>query len=237
MQYDQEHYQRYHAIDVSKYSMHWWANRYYAAVLRRYVRGGRLLEIGCGTGFFLAELSRHFRVYGVDTSDFALKHARVNCHRDDIRRMKGEDISAFPRDYFDAVVSRHVFEHMEEPAITLQGCYGILKPGGILLYVVPNMASISRRWKGPDWYGYRDETHITMLSPHGWLDLTRGAGFAVEKSYSDGLWDVPYIPRVPSWIQKPLFGFLGGVQALLSLSFMPIPLGEALIVLARKPAG
>jgi SAM-dependent methyltransferase len=237
MQYDQEHYERYQAIDVSKYSMHWWANRYYVRVLRRYVPGGRLLEIGCGTGFFLAELGQYFETYGVDTSTFALSHARNNCPRADIQCMKGEDIKAFPPDFFDAIVSRHVFEHMEEPGIALEGCYCVLKPGGFLLYVVPNMGSISRRWKGQTWYGYRDETHVSMLSPREWVDLTKGTGFTVEKSYSDGLWDAPYIPWLPAWVQKPVFGFLGGVQALLFLSFMPVPLGEALIVIARKPAG
>jgi len=237
MQYDREHFERYKALDVSKYSMHWWANRYYSRVLRRHVSGGRLLEIGCGTGYFLAELSRYFESYGVDTSPFALRHARNNCPRASIQCRKGEDIAAFPPDFFDAVVARHVFEHIEEPANVLEGCRYILKPGGFLLYVVPNMDSVARRWKGPKWYGYQDKTHVSMLSPRQWVDLTEAAGFTVEKSYSDGLWDAPYVPWLPAWIQKPLFGFLGGVQALLFLSFIPVPLGEALIVIAVKSEG
>ncbi|MDD3719616.1 MAG: class I SAM-dependent methyltransferase [Actinomycetota bacterium] len=235
MQYGQEHYKRYNAVDVRKYSMHWWANRYYVRVLRGYVPGGRLLEIGCGTGFFLAELGRYFETCGIDTSPFALKHARDNCPRADIRCMRGEDIAGLGPDFFDAVVSRHVFEHMEEPGTVLEACYRVLRPGGVLLYVVPNTESIARRWKGPDWYGYRDDTHVSLLSPGEWADLTAAAGFTLEKAYSDGLWDVPYVRYVPNPVQKCVFGSLGGLQALLSRSFMPLPLGEALIIIARKP--
>ncbi len=236
MQYGREHYERYKAVEVPRFSIHWWSDRYFRRVLCRYVPGGRLLEIGCGTGFFLAELGRYFETCGIDTSEFALEHARRNCPQADIRYMKGEDVATFAPESFDAVVARHVFEHMREPGMVLEGCYRILKPGGFLLFIVPNTASISRRWKGPDWYGNRDETHISLLSPREWMDLTEKAGLAIKKSYSDGLWDAPYVTWLPSWVQRPLFGSLGGIQALLSLSFMPLPLGEALIVIAGKPA-
>lgn len=235
MQYDREHYERYKAVEVRKYSIHWWANRYYARVLHGYVAGGRLLEIGCGTGFFLAELGRYFETYGIDTSSFALAQARGNCPRAVIRCMRGEDIGDFGTGFFDAIVSRHVLEHMEEPGTTLKGCYQALRPGGVLLYVVPNLDSVARRWKGPAWYGYRDDTHVSLLPPEEWFDLTRQAGFTVEKAYSDGLWDTPYVRCVPNAIQKLVFGSPGGIQALLALSFMPVPLGEALIMIARKP--
>jgi SAM-dependent methyltransferase len=235
--YDREHYQRYKAIEVPKYSMHWWSNRYFLKLVRKHVPRGRLLEIGCGTGFFLAELRKHYEVCGIDISPFALDCARRNCPGADIRNLPAEEVDRFPPEYFDVIIARHVLEHLREPGEVLRRCGRVLRPGGLLLFVVPHTDSLARRWKGEDWYGYRDETHISLLSSAEWLRLVGEGGLEVRKAFADGLWDVPYLPRLPHRLQKVLFGSLGGFQALLALSFVPIPLGEALIVLAEKPAG
>jgi SAM-dependent methyltransferase len=235
MDYDYEHFDRYKALEVPRFSMHWWSNRYYSRLLQKYVKAGKILEIGCGTGFFLAELARYYNTCGIDVSDFALDRARNNCPNADIRKMPAEDMADFPSESFAAIVSRHVFEHLADPGAALKECYRVLEPGGILLFTVPNMASIGRRWKGLKWYGYQEKTHISMLDPAEWIDLTGKSGLRVQKAFSDGLWDAPYVPLLPALLQKCIFGILGGIQAVLALSFLPIPLGEALIVLARKP--
>jgi ubiquinone/menaquinone biosynthesis C-methylase UbiE len=234
MEYDHKHFERYGALEVRRFSMHWWSNRYYSKLLCRYIKTGPVLEIGCGTGFFLAELARHFDAYGIDVSDFALNHARHNCPNAEIQYMQAQNMG-FPPDFFNAIISRHVFEHLEDPDAVLRECYRVLRPGGIMLFIVPNMDSVARRWKGREWYGYQDETHISMLYPQEWLRLTTGTGLEVQKAYSDGIWDAPYLSRMPVWLQKCIFGFLGGVQAILVLSFIPIRFGEALIVIAKKP--
>lgn len=232
--YGKEHYQRYKALEVPPFSMHWWANRYFRRLVRKYVPRGRLLEIGCGTGFFLAEMSRFFHVCGIDISPVALERSRANCPGADIRRMSAEELDIFPEGYFDVVVARHVMEHLRDPAGVLVSCGRILRPGGLLLLVVPHTDSISRKWKRDGWYGYRDPTHISLLSSGEWLGLLRRAGFEVRKAFADGLWDVPYVPLLPAWLQKCLFGSLGGIQALLGLTVVPVPLGEALVVVAER---
>jgi ubiquinone/menaquinone biosynthesis C-methylase UbiE len=234
MEYDHKHFEFYKALEVRRFSMHWWSNRYYAKLLRRYAKAGAVLEIGCGTGFFLAELARYFEAYGIDISDFALNHARHNCPSAEIQYMQAQKMS-FPSDFFNAIVSRHVFEHLDNPGAVLRECYRVLKPGGIMLFTVPNMDSVAKRWKGTEWYGYRDNTHISMLYPAKWLRLTTESGMDVQRAYSDGLWDAPYLTKMPVWLQRCIFGFFGGFQAIFVLSFMPIPFGEALIVVAKKP--
>lgn len=235
MDYGRAHFERYQAVAFPKYSMHWWSNRFYAKLIQRYAKGGRLLEIGCGTGFFLAELSRYFETYGVDISPFALSHARANCPQANLLFLRAEDLVALRPAFFDAVVLRHVLEHLEDPGLVVSEAARLLRSGGLLFYVVPNMSVITRRWKGRKWYAYQDETHISLLHPQEWLRLTEEAGLKVQKAYSDGLWDVPYVPLVPNLVQKLIFGAPGGLQALLGLSFLPISWGESLIVIARKP--
>src|SRR5215475_5882758 len=44
--------------------------------IRRYRRGGKLLELGCAYGFFLKEAARHFEVAGIELAAEAAEHAR-----------------------------------------------------------------------------------------------------------------------------------------------------------------
>ena len=54
------------------------------------------------------------------------------------------------------------------------------------------------------------------------------------KVFSDGFWDVPYIPLIPPMLQKLAFGSLGGLQAILGIPFLPMKWGESILVIAEK---
>jgi hypothetical protein len=64
--------------------------------------------------------------------------------------------------------------------------------------------------------------------------LKHDAGLHIRKVYSDGFWDVPYIPIIPAVIQKFLFGSLGGFQAICGIPFLPLRWGESIIIIAQK---
>jgi hypothetical protein len=97
------------------------------------------------------------------------------------------------------------------------------------------MESPGRRLKGDDWFAFGDETHCSLLSPAQWRRLTREAGLETEAEFSDGLWDVPYLKRVPATLQYPLFSLPCIATVLLARPFLPAKRGENLIVLARRP--
>ncbi|MCL4823339.1 MAG: hypothetical protein KJZ57_03885, partial [Anaerolineales bacterium] len=56
----------------------------------------------------------------------------------------------------------------------------------------------------------------------------------LRRVFSDGFWDVPYLPAVPKQLQKLFFGSLGGFQAITGFIFLPMRWGESIIVIARK---
>ena len=88
-------------------------------------------------------------------------------------------------------------------------------------------------WKGARWVGWSDPSHVSVLPPAEWLRLTRAAGFEVKRAFGDGLWDVPYVRWLPAGVQRALFGLPALAQVLTVGAWMPVRLGESLLVIAH----
>ena len=106
--------------------------------------GKRLLDVGCGSGDFLA-LQRFlgWDVVGIDPDAEAGKAARakygLTVHHADLATAPLEPAS------FDVVTSFHAIEHMERPFDLIEGGLQYLKPGGRMLVVTPNGTGIGHR--------------------------------------------------------------------------------------------
>lgn len=217
-----------------RFSQYWWARRFYANLVRRYRKSGRLLEIGCGLGHMLARLESQFETHGIDVSGYALEKARQIATSSQLRQLSAEDIGEFGRDAFDVVIALHVVEHLPKPEAVLAQCASILRPGGLLLMATPNTKSPFVKRKADKWYGFTDETHISLHEPETWYRMLREAGFRIIKAFGDGLWDVPYVPLIPPKLQLPFFGLPAIIQAVTAFPFIPVRLGEGLIVVADR---
>ena len=87
---------------------------------------------------------------------------------------------------------------------------------------------------GDEWFAYRDPTHSALLDRDDWLTRTRSAGFTVERVAADGLWDPPYVRRLPRPIQLATLGAPAALQVLSGRAFLPRDWGECIIVTARR---
>ena len=86
---------------------------------------GRLLDVGCGSGRFLAFMrDRGWDVCGCDYDEGAVAMARSRLL--DVR-VGGIETQQYEADYFDAVTLSHVIEHVPEPRLTIRECRRILK--------------------------------------------------------------------------------------------------------------
>lgn len=215
-------------------SMYWWSTRYYATLVGRYKRGGRLLEVGCGLGHLLGMFDENFETYGSDISEYAIHTTHDNAPRARVIVADIEGLSTFPDGYFDVLIAKHVVEHLSDPPRAFQQFARLLKRDGILVIGTPNTESALRILKGGRWYALHDKTHISLKPPHAWAELVRGAGLYVVKMIGDGLWDVPYLPVIPTPIQRAFFGLPAALQVVTGTAWMPVPLGESVIVIARK---
>lgn len=138
---------------------------------------GRILDVGCGLGFFLSGLREGWDRHGVEVSRFAAEHART---WGDIFAGTLEE-AAYPAARFDAVVFHHVIEHIDEPLRTLREIRRVLRPGGWLVLGTPDFDSGCARRFGESYRLLHDPTHVSLFTCESMHRLLRDEGFAVEQ--------------------------------------------------------
>lgn len=139
------------------------------------LRGGRLLDVGCGDGRFLARMrDLGWEVEGVDFDPAAAARARERGL--EVRGGTLEE-AAYPDGRFDAVTLSHVVEHVFDPRALLSECRRVLAPGGRLVVVTPNARSWGHRLHGRHWRGLEPPRHIHVFTPEALVRLARKAGF------------------------------------------------------------
>jgi 2-polyprenyl-3-methyl-5-hydroxy-6-metoxy-1,4-benzoquinol methylase len=236
MPFDEKYFSShtYREVSFARYSQYWWSNRFYATLARRYgLSGALLLEIGSGLGHLVGQLENTFTTVATDVNLWALRKSQ-GVAPGSSHATSSAEVLPFENGSFGVVIIKHVVEHLPHPESAIDEIGRVTIPGGILIFSTPNLASLLKPWKGKKWIGYLDPTHISLRAPAEWLDLIRNAGFNPLKVFSDGFWDVPYIPVVPGVVQKFVFGSLGGLQAMAGLPCLPMRWGESIIVIARK---
>jgi phosphatidylethanolamine/phosphatidyl-N-methylethanolamine N-methyltransferase len=97
--------------------------------------GGRILEVGVGTGISLPDYSRNNRLVGVDYSEPMLRKAQERVieqrltHVDALAVMDAAHLG-FPDNSFDVVVAQYVITAVPDPEAALDEFARVLKPGG-----------------------------------------------------------------------------------------------------------
>jgi len=138
---------------------------------------GKLLDVGCGYGFFLEKAREQgWHVHGVDPCEHARNYATKNGLEVDLGVLLEQRYSDSS---FDVVTMFYVLEHLREPLSYLKEANRILKPGGLLLVRVPHTTPIVKLLKAFRIRNrlYDTPSHLSDFSPKT-LSLTlRKAGF------------------------------------------------------------
>lgn len=142
----------------------------------RWLKNGKLLDLGCGDGRFLALATPQFEVAGVELSPSAAAAAKT--------RVPGAPIlvcpvteAGVPEAAFDIVTQFGYLEHEWEPTAGLQVAFRALKPGGILVLKTPNYGCWNRSVMGQEWCGFHIPSHCNYFTPATLSRMLRRAGF------------------------------------------------------------
>lgn len=139
----------------------------------------RLLDCGAATGYLMEVAAEAaMEPYGVELSEFGARciaekfgPGRVFCGPFEQASFEGAD-----REFFDVITMIDFIEHVRDPAAILAKAYRLLRPGGRILMLTPNAASLSRRLMGPRWLHYKIE-HLSYFTPAGLSRCLERSGF------------------------------------------------------------
>jgi 2-polyprenyl-3-methyl-5-hydroxy-6-metoxy-1,4-benzoquinol methylase len=149
--------------------------------------GMRVLDLGCGGGHNGALLkaagARH--VIGVERDPGACAQARARLDEVVQADLGALDPAGLGDEPFDAILASDVLEHLLEPERLLAATVPLLRPGGLVVASIPNVAHVwvfanllAQRWPRKD-SGIFDRTHVRFFAKHDMVDLMRGAGLQV----------------------------------------------------------
>lgn len=152
-------------------------------IIKKYKNSGNLLDVGCSTGIFLNSARMNFNVHGIEPSIWASEIARNNAKMDVIN---GDFCSEeYPEENFDVISFVDVIEHIAEPKKALIKARKILKPGGLVYIVTPDVGSIMSKLLGSFWWGLRP-AHLHYFSKKTLLAMLKDAGFEILECNSFG---------------------------------------------------
>jgi 2-polyprenyl-3-methyl-5-hydroxy-6-metoxy-1,4-benzoquinol methylase len=228
-----EEYFVHYPIKHSRHSSHHYARKLVG-------RDQDVLDIGCGEGFFAAELKADGnRVSGVDAIPSAQKHealeqfitADLNAPADSILR----DLNGRR---FDRVLLLDVLEHLVQPERLLADMRHTLKPNGRVVVSVPNVANISVRLAllfGRFNYterGILDRTHLHFYTRKTARELLQQAGWEIVDAKNTVM---PLELVLGLRAENPLMRLITATLALFTAVF-PGLLGYQIMFLARPRA-
>jgi methionine biosynthesis protein MetW len=150
--------------------------------------GEKVLDIGCSSGNFGAELIKQKScvVDGVDIDKKDIELARKKLRNAWVVDLEQDNLN-FTNETYDALIMMDVIEHLKEPHKVLINLKKFLKPGGRLLFSVPNMSHISVRLDllhGRFDYrqtGVLDDTHLHFYTEKYLRHVFKSAQYKVTK--------------------------------------------------------
>lgn len=138
---------------------------------------GRLLDLGCGTGNFLAAArDTGFDVTGIEFDPAAVRFAHQHYGLPEVFALRPEQFrKTRPDEYFDVVTLFEVLEHQDKPRQFLNLAKDLLASRGFLALSVPNRC----RWqKGIESLDY-PPNHLTRWSPEALRNILEREGFEI----------------------------------------------------------
>lgn len=182
---------------------------------------GKLLDVGCALGdcLMVARDLGWEDCQGLELSEYASSFAKkrgLNVSRGTLFSKK------FPKNYFDVVTMFDVIEHVDDPIKQLKEIYRILKPGGIVLLVTPDIGGFWSKLLGSNWYHYKPGEHLLYFSQEPTCLALKKVGFKKIQTYKTfHVMSLEYIFNRLRFYSPVLFGTMLKVARKSNLKNLP----------------
>jgi 2-polyprenyl-3-methyl-5-hydroxy-6-metoxy-1,4-benzoquinol methylase len=153
--------------------------------LEKFRTNNRLLDVGCGSGFFLDEAKkRGWEVYGTEYSAKAVEM----CRQKGITIKEGMlDPVSFGGKTFDVITSFEVLEHINNPKEELASIHKLLRTGGLFYCTTPNFNSLMRYYLGDKYNVITYPEHLSYYTKSTLNKVVTERGFRPYKFLSTGI--------------------------------------------------
>ena len=174
------------------YSVHQKQIDRYIRMIKKTKSRGRLLDIGCGNGYFLTRARESgFQVEGQEISPLFIDFCR---HTLNLTVYSGElDSLDLQASSYDVITMFDVIEHVYAPGKLLKECNRLLKPDGILVVTTHDIGNFLAKLYGVKWHMIYPVGHVwyfnhttlsSLLSKERFRELFSGSAYTADITWS-----------------------------------------------------
>lgn len=165
--------------------------------LRRYVRGGRFLDVGCSGGFVVEAASEQgFDAYGIDPDSHSIAYAREHYPRGTYFEDAMETFDAGETG-FNAVYCSEVIEHVPDVNRFVAKIVRVMAPGAVLYLTTPDIS----HWRRPRdlrrWDAFCPPSHCLYFNPASLIGLFANHGLELIRRR------LAFKPGIKLFLRKP----------------------------------
>ncbi len=174
--------------------------------------GKEILDIGCGTGYFLAHMrDSGWQVAGVEPGESVRAFAKSEFGLDILPSEAMDNLNA---GQFDVITLWHVLEHIHNLEGTVAQCRKLLRDDGLLVIALPNWKSWDATHYGAHWAAWDVPRHLWHFSPAAFGKLMERHGLSIittKRMILDAFYISMLSEQNQSRFLAPVRGFISGL--------------------------
>ena len=156
-------------------------------LVKRWCSRGRLLDVGCALGGFLAVAqTQGFEVEGVEIVEYAAEQARTRLHT----KVSHSDIysAKLAPESYDVITMWDVIEHLTDPNLAFEKISRALRPKGYIAFSTGDISSTWARITGKRWPLLTPPQHLYFFSQRSMSRLLERHSFSMKASFHEKKW-------------------------------------------------
>lgn len=196
---------------------YWWyvgRRRLVLALLKHFLnlkkKSRKFLDVGCGTGVLMRELSLFGESWGVDYSSKVLNYCRKRGNHS-LKKADLEKKLPLKDNFFDIATCLDVLEHIKNEKLVLEELHRVIKPGGLVIVTVPAFPRLWSYWD--EKVGHQRRYLLTELT-----NKLQKEGFTVKKA---GYFNISIL--LPITLFRLLKSLAGKQPRKMSTDFIDVP--------------